>query len=72
MTELPKEWKEFSMKRIFRGTTYNIIVKNPKKVSSSVKKVIIDGNEFDFKCGKCVLPLLDNNGEHTIEVFLGN
>ncbi len=68
---IPKKWKGFSMKRIFRGTTYNIIVKNPKKISSSVKKVMIDGNEFDFKCGKCVLPLLDNKSEHTIEVFLG-
>jgi len=68
---IPKSWKEFSVKRIFRGTTYHITVKNPQRVSGSAKKVLVDGNEFPVECGKCVLPLLDNTSEHIIVVTLG-
>ncbi len=68
---IPKEWKEYSVKRIFRGVTYHITVKNPKKVSHCVEKVLVDGKDFSFERSNCVLPLLDKNTEHTVEVFLG-
>lgn len=68
---IPKEWKEYFVKRIFRGITYNITVKNPKHVSHGVKKVIIDGEEFSFTHGNCILPIFEENSLHTVEVILG-
>jgi cellobiose phosphorylase len=39
---IPKEWKEFSVKRLYRGTTYNIkVLKN-----SSTVCMMIDGKQF--------------------------
>lgn len=40
---IPKEWKEYKVKRTFRGTIYNITVKNMNGVSFGVKEIIIDG-----------------------------
>lgn len=40
---IPKEWKEYKVKRTFRGTVYNITVKNSSGVSYEVKEIIIDG-----------------------------
>ncbi|MEW6196824.1 MAG: glycosyl hydrolase family 65 protein [Bacteroidota bacterium] len=40
---IPKKWKEYKVKRAFRGTVYNITVKNKSNVSYGVKEIIIDG-----------------------------
>lgn len=40
---IPKQWKEYSIKRKFRGTLYNIIVMNEHHVSSGIKKIEVDG-----------------------------
>ncbi len=40
---VPKEWKEYKVKRTFRGTVYNVIVKNESGVSFGVKEIIVDG-----------------------------
>jgi cellobiose phosphorylase len=42
---IPKEWDGFSVRRLFRGTVYNINVVNNQHVSSGVAKVIVDGVE---------------------------
>lgn len=64
---IPPSWDGFCVKRIFRGTVYNIEVKNPNRVSKGVKKVIIDGNEFSSN----IVPPLSPNIEHKIEVIMG-
>ena len=40
---IPEEWKEYSVKRIFRGTEYNIIVLNQSGSGKNVKSVYVDG-----------------------------
>jgi cellobiose phosphorylase len=40
---IPKNWKGFTIKRKFRGTIYNISVRNNKHVSSGVKKIEVNG-----------------------------
>lgn len=42
---IPEEWKEFSVKRTFRGTVYNIRICNDNNVSSGVKQLLINGKE---------------------------
>ncbi len=46
---IPKEWDGFSIKRIFRGTTFHISVINNKHVSRGVKKIIVDDKPIEGK-----------------------
>lgn len=50
---IPEDWKEYSVKRLFRGTVYNIKVLNPDNVSSGVKSVVVDGVEQQ---GSVIIP----------------
>jgi cellobiose phosphorylase len=63
---IPREWGGFSLTRVFRGATYNITVKNPRKVSKGVVKLLVDGAE---KPGNIVPAFA--GGTHEIEVTLG-
>ncbi|OGY32642.1 MAG: hypothetical protein A3A61_04085 [Candidatus Woykebacteria bacterium RIFCSPLOWO2_01_FULL_43_14] len=40
---IPKHWKSFSIKRVFRGKTYHIEVLNPKGVNKGVVRVEVNG-----------------------------
>ena len=40
---IPKTWKEYKVKRTFRGTVYNIEVKNKSGVSFGVSEIFVDG-----------------------------
>lgn len=40
---IPPHWKEFNFTRLYRQSTLNIEVKNPKGLSQGVKKVLMDG-----------------------------
>ncbi|HAU36414.1 MAG TPA: glycosyl transferase [Phycisphaerales bacterium] len=40
---IPREWKGFKVRRVFRGATYRIEVRNPAGVSRGVKSVTVDG-----------------------------
>jgi len=44
---IPSEWKEFSMKKIFRGKELNIKVSNPNGAESGVKSVSVNGERID-------------------------
>jgi len=43
---IPKDWDGFDAKRKFRGSTYNISVKNPNHNSKGVKEIIINGTKI--------------------------
>ena len=43
---IPKDWEGFTFKRIFRGSLFEIQVKNPSRVNKGVKKILIDGKEI--------------------------
>jgi cellobiose phosphorylase len=62
---IPKDWKEFSVKRLFRGTVYNIKV---FKKSNSIKTsnyIEIDGKRIEGN----LIPLVKRNSVN-VEVFI--
>ena len=44
---IPKEWESFKVKRLFRGTYYQITVSNPRHNSSGVKNIRVNGSEVE-------------------------
>ncbi|MBW7887663.1 MAG: glycosyl transferase family 36 [Bacteroidetes bacterium] len=68
---IPKEWKGYTVKRIFRGAVYHIVVKNPKNVSHGIRNISIDGDEKDLRADSYLLPVFDTGTTHEIIVTLG-
>ncbi|MDG5816339.1 hypothetical protein QA601_14685 [Chitinispirillales bacterium ANBcel5] len=64
---IPQEWNDFSVKRVFRGSTYNINVKNPDHVSKGVKTITVNGKEIEGN----IIPVYNDNAVHTVEVIMG-
>ena len=64
---IPKTWKGFKVKRVWRGNTYLINVTNPKKVNKGVYKLVVDGKEI--KGNKA--PIFKDGKEHTIDAVMG-
>ncbi len=64
---IPKKWKKARIKRPFRGSIYDIVIKNPKQKEKGVKKVIIDGQEIE---GNLIYPHSDGK-VHKVEVLMG-
>ncbi|MBI5722422.1 MAG: N,N'-diacetylchitobiose phosphorylase [Planctomycetes bacterium] len=44
---IPRSWDGFTVKRIFRGATYNIEVKNTRHVCKGVKQMTVDGKAVE-------------------------
>ncbi|MCX7711214.1 MAG: glycosyl transferase [Clostridia bacterium] len=65
---IPSSWDGFKVTRHYRGSIYNITVKNPNHVSKGIKKLVVDGNEFIGN----VLPIFEDGKEHSVEVVMGN
>ena len=55
----------FTAKRDFRGTTYNITVKNESHAEKGVKKLVVDGKEVSGN----MIPLSDSK-EVNVEVYM--
>ena len=64
---IPEDWPGFRMKRLFRGATYQINVKNPDKAGHGVKQRRVDGKKLDSN----VIPPFSDGAEHQVEVILG-
>jgi len=64
---IPKEWKECSIKRPFRGAIYEIDIKNPNGVSKGVKEVVVDGEKIDG----CVIRPHGDGKIHKVSVLMG-
>ncbi len=64
---IPKKWKQFKVKRVFRGIIYNIVVKNPDGVNKGVKKVFVDGKEIKGN----LIPIFKDKKECNVEVIMG-
>ncbi|WP_462318322.1 GH36-type glycosyl hydrolase domain-containing protein [Marinilabilia sp.] len=63
---IPGEWSGFSVKRKFRGTTFNIKIVNKAAVSKGVKKIVVDGQEIEGN----IVKVLDG-GDHQVIVEMG-
>jgi len=70
---IPAAWNGFSVKRIFRGSVYNIEVKNPDHVECGVKEVWLDGEPQCMSMGprNKTLPVCDAGTVHDVVVVLG-
>jgi cellobiose phosphorylase len=64
---IPKDWKGYSVKRVFRGSTYHIRIKNPNSVSNGVASVTVNGESHDSP----LLPISDNAQTYEVIVTLG-
>jgi cellobiose phosphorylase len=64
---IPKSWDGFRLTRYFRGSVFEIEVKNPQHVSKGVKKLVIDGKEFIGN----ILPIFNDGKTHKVEVVMG-
>ena len=62
---IPEEWKEFKVKRLFRGTTYNILVIQTLKSNKQKKYISVDGEKIEGN----ILPLAKNK-EVKVEVYI--
>jgi len=64
---IPSDWEGFTATRIFRGTKYKIVVKNPSHVCKGVKSMTVDGKAV----AGCVIPFEAGKKEVKVEVTLG-
>jgi cellobiose phosphorylase len=64
---IPRDWKEYAVKRVFRGVTYNITIKNPEQRSTAVAWITVDGIRIEGN----ILPLYETGSEHDVLVTMG-
>ncbi len=64
---IPKQWKEYSVKRKFRNKGFNITIKNPKGISKGVKSILLNGEELESN----FIPLTKTNQVNEIQVTMG-
>jgi cellobiose phosphorylase len=62
---IPDDWKEFSVKRLFRGVSYKISVINKCKTSKIKKHITVNGKTIKGN----IIPVLKKS-EVKVEVFL--
>lgn len=62
---VPADWKEFEVKRRWRGAEFSIKVENPQGVMKGVRKLVLDGTEVT------VIPEQEAGSKHTITVVMG-
>lgn len=61
------DWKEFSIRRNFRGARYDIQISNPEGVENGVREITVDSKKIDGK----ILPVFSDNKTHSIKVLMG-
>ncbi len=59
------QWKEYTVRRRFRGGIYEITVQNPDGVCKGVREMYLDGQKIEGNIVPCV------SGEHKVTVVLG-
>jgi cellobiose phosphorylase len=70
---IPPDWREFSVRRTFRGAVYHIVVKNPYGVETGVASILLDGRPHDGcrSDGTRLLPVFQSGSEHRVDVVMG-
>jgi cellobiose phosphorylase len=63
---IPQHWEGFIVKRQFRGATYQIHIKNPKKSMKGVASITVDGKLMHGN----LIPLMPAGKEYHVEVIM--
>ena len=61
-----REWKEYKVKKVFRGAVYNITVENPAAAQTGVKEIFVNGEKI---CGN-LIPILPKDSINAIKVIM--
>ena len=64
---IPSHWDAFEMQRVFRGSTYQIQVKNPKHIQKGVHTITVDGAPIEGN----TLPVFGDGKTHEVQVVMG-
>jgi cellobiose phosphorylase len=64
---IPAEWEFYRVRRVFRGTVYDIEVQNPQHVCQGVVSIQIDGQEIEGN----LLPVFKVGDSRHVVVRLG-
>jgi len=64
---IPKVWDKFEVKKLFRGSIYEITVHNPKAVSKGIERLVVDGQ--DIKGNK--VSIFNDGKSHKVEAYMG-
>lgn len=62
---IPADWKEFSVKRVWRGAEFHITVKNPEGVMKGIKEIVLDGKRTGS------IPVQEAGSSHEVTVIMG-
>ena len=70
---IPKQWKCYRVRRVFRGATYRVTVHNPSRVSTGIRRVHIEGKLLEgfAPSTQVVLPLCPPGTDCTVVVEMG-
>lgn len=63
---IPNDWNRFTVKKLFRGSSYNIEVLNPNNVEKGVKSITVDGKLIKGN----TVPIFTDNVEHFVKVIM--
>lgn len=63
---IPPDWRELKVERIFRGTRYDIAIKNGAGNCKGVRKLLVEGRETEGG----IVPELKGKGQVSVEVIL--
>jgi cellobiose phosphorylase len=64
---IPKKWKGFAVRRLFRGKRVNIRVENPDGVEKGVKRVTVNGEVISGT----LVPVQKMKDENEVDVLMG-
>ncbi len=63
---IPSDWKNFKIRRLFRGAWYNIEIRNPEGKNSGVSLITVDGMRIEGD----IIPELKDKNEYTVIVLM--
>ena len=64
---IPSEWKQFEVKREFRGCSYTIMINNEAGVNKGVKKLEVNGEVI----GNSIIPHVEGRRTAEVRVWMG-
>jgi cellobiose phosphorylase len=64
---VPKDWKRFSITRVYRGATYQIDIDNPKGINKGVRELKVDGKRYIGN----LIPVFKDGKTHKIKIVMG-